>query len=42
MASKPLDNTQIQCPYHAERYGNVREIKSCIVSVSSCKPGKIF
>jgi hypothetical protein len=43
MASRTPENTENQCPFHAERSGEVREVGSHAVwSLSSCKPGKII
>jgi anaphase-promoting complex subunit 10 len=41
MASKTPEHTENQCPFHAERSGEVREVGAQAVwSLSSCKPGK--
>lgn len=43
MASRTSENNENQCPFHAERSGEVREVGSHAVwSLSSCKPGKIY
>lgn len=40
MSSKTTDNNESQCPFHAERSGEVREVGGHAVwSLSSCKPG---
>lgn len=41
MAAKTPEHTENQCPFHAERSGEVREVGGQAVwSLSSCKPGK--
>lgn len=41
MASKTPEHSESQCPFHAERSGEVREVGAQAVwSLSSCKPGK--
>jgi hypothetical protein len=40
-AAKTPEHTESQCPFHAERSGEVREVGGQAVwSLSSCKPGK--
>ena len=42
MASRTPESIENQCPFHAERSGEVREVGSHAVwSLSSCKPGKL-
>lgn len=42
MASRTPEHSENQCPFHAERTGEVREVGGHAVwSLSSCKPGKI-
>lgn len=42
MSSKTAESNENQCPFHAERSGEVREVGGHAVwSLSSCKPGKI-
>lgn len=41
MTAKTPEHTESQCPFHAERSGEVREVGGQAVwSLSSCKPGK--
>lgn len=41
MSTRTQEQTENQCPFHAERSGEVREVGSHAVwSLSSCKPGK--
>ena len=41
MSSKTAESNENQCPFHAERSGEVREVGGHAVwSLSSCKPGK--
>ena len=43
MASRTPESIENQCPFHAERSGEVREVGSHAVwSLSSCKPGKLI
>lgn len=42
MSSKTTENAENQCPFHAERSGEVREVGAQAVwSLSSCKPGNL-
>lgn len=43
MASRTPEHSENQCPFHAERTGEVREVGGHAVwSLSSCKPGKLI
>lgn len=43
MAAKSPEHSENQCPFHAERSGEVREVGSQAVwSLSSCKPGEFL
>lgn len=42
MSSKTTESNENQCPFHAERSGEVREVGGHAVwSLSSCKPGNL-
>lgn len=42
MSAKTPEHTENQCPFHAERSGEVREVGGQAVwSLSSCKPGEL-
>lgn len=41
MSTRTSENNENQCPFNAERCGEVREVGGQAVwSLSSCKPGK--